>query len=307
MAFINQLIRCSGRRCLLGLVLAQAASEELGAARDAGVLLPSARRSQLERLMLKGVPQMLAALSAILEKNAQNEGQSNPPPSPTSGVPQTSALPDLLVNTHDVHASDKALDMEIVVKCLTTLQHLFSWLPLSSHVPPSLVTTVFYWGSIATQTQLLYRRYAPPSSAATALRLQHCALRLLRHLTHPPHHMPAHHDYLNKLAEFLKLFISLHFKRLEAEPEFDAIQFLSYLFQYTFQVPVCTIFVNCLDIWIQFIDILKPEDTVKYWEALRGLVDGILNKIQFQHNKAQLQHLDNEVYDDDSPVFFDFH
>lgn len=47
----------------MGLVLAQAASEELGAARDTGVLLLSARRSQLERLMLKGMPQMLAALS----------------------------------------------------------------------------------------------------------------------------------------------------------------------------------------------------------------------------------------------------
>lgn len=47
----------------MGLVLAQAASEELGAARDMGVLLLSARRSQLERLMLKGMPQMLAALS----------------------------------------------------------------------------------------------------------------------------------------------------------------------------------------------------------------------------------------------------
>ncbi|CAH0585650.1 unnamed protein product [Chrysodeixis includens] len=312
---IVELIRCEGRRCLLGLVLAQAASEELGAARDTGVLLPSARRNQLERLMLKGMPQLLCALSDILEKNAQKEGQSNPPPSPTNGLPQTSALPDLLANAHEVSTTtDKALNMEIVVKCLTTLQHLFSWLPLSSHVPPSLVTTVFYWGSIATQSQsveaalgglggvceLLYRRYAPPSSAATALRLQHCALRLLRHLTHQHHAiLHAHHDYLNKLAEFLKLFISLHFKRLEAEPEFDAIEFLSYLFQYTFQVPTCAIFVNCLDIWIQFMDILKPEDTPKYWEALQALVNGVLNKIQFQHNKAQLQHLDNDVCDDD--------
>ncbi|XP_045536531.1 exportin-6 [Papilio machaon] len=312
---IVELLRSDGHRCLLGLILAQTASEELGAARDTGVLLPSTRRTQLERLMLKGMPQMLSALSDILEKNAQKEGQSNPPPSPTSGFPQTSALPDLLANAHDVCASDKALNMEIVVKCLTTLQHLFSWLPLSSHVPASLVTTVFYWGSIATQTQsgeaalaglggvceLLYRRYAPPSSAATALRLHHCSLRLLRHLTHASHHSlyQAHHDYLNKLAEFLKLFVSLHFKRLEAEPEFDAIEFLSYLFQYTFQVPTCTIFVNCLDIWIQFIDILKPEDTAKYWEALQALVNGVLNKIQFQHNKAQLQHLDNDICDDD--------
>ncbi|CAG9102568.1 unnamed protein product [Plutella xylostella] len=308
---IIELVVSSGRRCLLGLTLAQAASEELGAARDTGVLLTSARRTMLERLMLRGMPQLLAALSAILEGDAQKEGQSNPPPSPTSGVPHTSALPDLLANARDVPVPDKALEMEIVVKCLTTLQHLFSWLPLSSHVPPSLVTTVFYWGSIATQNQsaeaalaglggvceLLYRRYAPPSSAATALRLHHCALRLLRHLTHAPAHL--HADYLNKLAEFLKLFVSLHFKRLEAEPEFDAIEFLSYLFQYTFQVPTCAIFVNCLDIWIQFIDILKPEDTAKYWEALRALVEGVLNKIQFQHNKAQLQHLDNDVCDDD--------
>lgn len=45
-------------------------------------------------------------------------------------------------------------------------------------------------------------------------------------------------SYLIKLSEFLKLFVSLHFKRLEAEPEFDAIEFLSYLFQYTFQVKL---------------------------------------------------------------------
>lgn len=307
---IVELIKCDSQRCILGLVLAQIASEELGAARDTGVLLTSSRRSQLERLMLKGMPQMLAALGAILERNAQKDGQ-NPPPSPTSGVPQTSALPDLLHNAHD--AVDKALNMEIVVKCLTTLQHLFSWLPLSSHVPPSLVTTVFYWGSVATQSQsveaalcglggvceLLYRRYAPPSSAATALRLHHCTLRLLRHLTHNTTHLHnLHHEYLIKLAEFLKLFVSLHFKRLEAEPEFDAIEFLSYLFQYTFQVPTSAIFINCLDVWTQFIDILKPEDAGKYWEALQGLVNGILTKIQFQYNKAQLQHLDNETCDD---------
>ncbi|XP_041979043.1 exportin-6 [Aricia agestis] len=310
---IIELLRCEGHSCILGLVLAQAASEELGAGRDTGVLLPSDRKTTLERLMLKGMPQMLQALSAILENNAQKEGQSNPPPSPTSGMPQTSVLPDLLSNTHDIHNPEKTLNMEIVVKCLNTLQHLFSWLPLSSHVPPSLVTTVFYWGSVATQSQsaeaalaglggvceLLYRRYAPPSSAATALRLHHCALRLLRHLASPHHMQRTPIDYLDKLAEFLKLFISLHFKRLEAEPEFDSLDFLSYLFRFTFQVPTCSTFVSCLEIWIQFIDVLKPEDTVKYWEALQALVVGVLNKIQFQHNKAQLQHLDNDTCDDD--------
>lgn len=44
---------------------------------------------------------------AILEKNGQKEGQSNPPPSPTGGLPQASALPDLLANAHDVHSADK--------------------------------------------------------------------------------------------------------------------------------------------------------------------------------------------------------
>jgi hypothetical protein len=51
-------------------------------------------------------------------------------------------------------------------------------------------------GGLGGVCELLYRRYAPPSSAATALRLHHCALRLLRHLTHAPHHMQhAHHEY----------------------------------------------------------------------------------------------------------------
>lgn len=40
----------------------------------------------------------------------------------------------------------------------------------------------------------------------------------------------------------------------------------------------------------------------RYWEALQALVNGVLNKIQFQHNKAQLQHLDNDVCDDDVSI-----
>lgn len=311
---IVELVESHGQQALLGLVLASAASEELGGGSSGGGLLPSARRVELERLMLRGVPRLLHALTAILERNAQKEGHTNPPPSPTSGIPQTSVLPDLLANAHDVTPLDKNLQMELVVKCLTTLQHLFSWLPLSSHVPPSLVTTVFHWGSIATQSQspeaalcglsgvceLLYRRYCPPTAAATALRLHLAALRLAAHLTrHPAHILHAQHDYLNKFAEFLKLFVSLHFKRLETEPEFDAIEFLSYLFQYTFQVPTCAIFINCLEIWIQFMDVLKPEDIAKYWEPLQALVNEILNKMMFQHNKSQLQHLDDETCDDD--------
>lgn len=38
-------------------------------------------------------------------------------------------------------------------------------------------------------------------------------------------------------------------------------------------------------------------------------MNGVLNKIQFQHNKAQLQHLDNDVCDDDvsSPSYLNLH
>lgn len=71
-SLILQLIRSDGQRCLLGLVLAQAASEELGAARDTGVLLPSSRRNQLERLMLKGMPQLLNALSGKMTNSDLN-------------------------------------------------------------------------------------------------------------------------------------------------------------------------------------------------------------------------------------------
>lgn len=54
--------------------------------------------------------------------------------------------------------------------------------------------------------ELLYRRYAPPSSAATALRLHHAALRLLRHLTHNQHHM-AHAPHELVPFSFLVLFM----------------------------------------------------------------------------------------------------
>lgn len=319
---ILELINRGGHAAVLGLILAAAASEELGGGREISNVTTD-RAGQLQRHLLKGMPQLLQAISFILEKYSKkgcDKIQQNPPPSPTSGnsvdcsSQLPSLLPDLLNSSQDTTPMSSETVNETIMLCLTTLQHLFSWLPLSSHVPPSLVTTVFYWASAATQieygfdismagmgtiNELLYRRYAPPSSAATALRLHHCALRLLRHLAAPQQMHNTSEDYLDKLAEFLRLFVSLHFKRLEAEPEFDAVEFLSYLFQYTFHVPTCSVFMSCLDIWLQFIEALKPEDSTKYSEALVGLVNGVLNKIQFQHNKVQLQNLDNETVNDD--------
>lgn len=94
-------------------------------------------------------------------------------------------------------------------------------------------------------------------------------------------------SYLNKLAEFLKLFVSLHFKRLEAEPEFDAIEFLSYLFQYTFQVRKKEFFskfhykrnINLFMLWIY---LFIPGPYVYYFCKLFRYMDTI-----YRHSEAR--------------------
>jgi len=43
------------------------------------------------------------------------------------------------------------------------------------------------------------------------------------------------YSYVDKLTEFLRLFVSVHLPRFERSPQFPVIEFLAVLFRFTFQ------------------------------------------------------------------------
>lgn len=41
-------------------------------------------------------------------------------------------------------------------------------------------------------------------------------------------------SYLEKFTDFLRLFVSVHLRRIESSPQFPIVEFLALLFKYTF-------------------------------------------------------------------------
>ena len=48
-------------------------------------------------------------------------------------------------------------------------------------------------------------------------------------------------SYLEKFTDFLRLFVSVHLRRIESSPQFPIVEFLGLLFKYTFNQVMITV------------------------------------------------------------------
>ena len=157
----------------------QTTSEEMASPRED---LSIARKTEVHRLLLNEVPGILSLLThlldRVLEKHRRLATTVTPPPSPTHGMspvrstspsvsifssaasndqtlqqPGSSSLVGRLLSNSPMKSRQNLghplppLDSEseeISALALKCLGHLFSWIPLSTTITPSLVSTVFY-------------------------------------------------------------------------------------------------------------------------------------------------------------------
>lgn len=56
-------------------------------------------------------------------------------------------------------------------------------------------------------------------------------------------------SYLEKFTDFLRLFVSVHLRRIESSPQFPIVEFLALLFKYTFNQVL--IFFNDIFFFVQ--------------------------------------------------------
>lgn len=324
-------------------------------------------------------------LDRVLEKHRRLATTVTPPPSPTHGIsPARSSSPTVsgssslsiftsapsadlslqhagssnlmgqLLNNSPMKSRQNLghplppLDSEseeissLVLKCLA---HLFSWIPLSSTITPSLVSTVFYLAEFGCSVvpsssgssvvsnaelgvsamtcinELLSKNCVPVEFEEFLLKLFQQTFQLLQRITKDTGAQAVENllteqdeSYLNKFTEFLRLFVSIHLRRFENSSHFPVLELLMLLFKYTFKQPQLEGFFACLDIWTVFLDYLigkvanarsdklaEAEATVsRYKEVLLMLITELLKKIQFRHNRKQLEELDDETLDDDS-------
>ena len=52
-------------------------------------------------------------------------------------------------------------------------------------------------------------------------------------------------SYLEKFTDFLRLFVSVHLRRIESSPQFPIVEFLALLFKYTFNQVICLVICLC--------------------------------------------------------------
>ncbi|KAG7459781.1 hypothetical protein MATL_G00214320 [Megalops atlanticus] len=368
----------------LGLILLKTTSEELACPRED---LSVARKDELRKLLLEQVPTVLSLLTGILETiwDKHSVTAATPPPSPTSGE-SGELLGSLLqgsVYSKLLSQPIPQLDEESLQLCslaLECLAHLFSWIPLSTSITPSLLATIFHFarfgcdlrgrgklgpsiyssssssssssngnstggtgappssGPINGSTQppaaskadrarlgvlamtcvneLMSKNCVPLDFEEYLLRMFQQTFFLLQKLTREnnAHTIKSRleeldESYVEKFTDFLRLFVSVHLRRIESNAQFPVVEFLALLFKYTFHQPTHEGYFACLDIWAIFLDYLTTKiksrladrDSVlnRYKDALVLLLREVLNRIQFRYNQAQLEELDDETLDDD--------
>uniref|UniRef100_A0A671WMW2 Exportin 6 n=1 Tax=Sparus aurata TaxID=8175 RepID=A0A671WMW2_SPAAU len=363
----------------LGLVMLKTTSEELACPRED---LSVARKDELRKLLLEQVPTVLGLLTGILETYWDKHSiiASTPPPSPTSGESvellgnlfQGSQYSKLLCQPMATLDNESHQLCCLVLECLA---HLFSWIPLSTSITPTLLASIFHFarfgcdlrtkakiGSFISSNssssngqlnpgtmpptsngggrngqqsegnkvdrarlgvlamtcvnELVSKNCVPVDFEEYLLRMFQQTFFLLQRLTREnnAHTVKSRlqeldESYLEKFTDFLRLFVSVHLRRIESSPQFPIVEFLALLFKYTFNQPNHEGYFACLDIWSVFLDFLTTKiksrladrESVlnRYKDALVLLLREVLNRIQFRYNQAQLEELDDETLDDD--------
>lgn len=310
---------------VLGLVFLQTASEELVCPWED---LSVSRKEELRRLFLAHIPQVFTILTGLLENVLQKQKHSvtaTPPPSPTHGQPNsaspvhTGTLLSSMLGSGRSTSGGLDSDSETIC-CLTlnALTHLFSWVPLSSYITSNLIAALFRLASISQGisrdenqnvgtlamgaiNEVMYKNCVPASCEDFLLNIFQHVMELMQSLLHSGVLEHVDGSFVEKLTEFLRLFVALHLHRLEESQKFSPVrEFLTLLFKYTFHTALEQ-FYRCLEVWSIFLDHMhnRGTPTERYQDAFVLLAQEILVKMQFKHNQAQLEELDDESLDDD--------
>ncbi|XP_012256638.2 exportin-6 [Athalia rosae] len=305
--FFSNILQLLGHKHtrLLGLVYLKTASEELATPRED---LPLHRKTELLRLFNSLVPTALEVLTDLLVETTKQQNRSGtitPPPSPTSS--QSAPLQGRTVLDVEGLAAGNG---EICTLTLEVLAHLFTWITLTDHFPSNLLSAIFtcakYHDSmngrqieiavqaLTTINELLYRPCSPSATESLLLQIFQRGIELFQSMEHLE---SVDESYLEKITEYLQLFITNHLKKVESCPKFPVNALLEVLYHHTFQR--CTTpnaYVRCLEVW----SILLESTQTRYATVALALAERVLQKISFKFNAQALKDLDTETLDENN-------
>lgn len=213
------------------------------------------------------------------------------------------ALPDLA----DVPSND-VLYARICAELMDCMQQLFAWVPLNECLSEFLLNSLFLlarWtmpegppsdvaaAAVTALSELFYRQTAIPHPHLIA----HGIMQLLQE--EQAIKATAPELYQDKLTELLRLFTTQHSSRWINDETFPNL--LWHLYRFTFNSYGALAFTERLNIWVPIVKTLGGGGGFKnYTDLMMALLNGILEKMQFQHDQTEyLEVLDNSQLDDD--------
>ncbi|XP_028138810.1 exportin-6 [Diabrotica virgifera virgifera] len=295
---------------LVGLILLKTSSEEFMGIQ--ATYESSRRKEEVLRLLQQYIPVVFEMLTNILDNlgtKPRHTSTATPPPSPAH--PSSSPTLSQQLVTAAFRPDTKTLTKE----ALETVQHLFTWAPIQ-RIPPQIIRAIFSFTTVSSYSQddddmcvlamstvneLLYRKCTPPETQDFYFQLYHQTVDLLKEITSSANRIDSLDPiFMEKLSELLVLLIEHHLWRLESEPGFSAIEFLSPLFQLTMQLPTVRCYLCCLAVWASFAKQIKVDNAKKYSDVFITLITALLKKIQFTYNSSQLNLINDIDTDEDN-------
>eukprot|EP00051_Salpingoeca_urceolata_P007635 m.99199 g.99199 ORF g.99199 m.99199 type:complete len:1163 (-) comp15323_c0_seq1:26-3514(-) len=313
----------------IGLTVLRVVSEEFTSARD----VPTERLRELSSLLQERVPVVMQGIAQLLhqaydEACPKAPGQqadhrlplpSDMPPtpraSPTVGLAQARAQHDQQPSGASIgFGSAQHARLELALRCM---QQLFVSGDVSKTITPPILEVLFRYaglqqgdasslGTLAVGcfVEMLSRHCTPPNFAEYIALLLSYIMQLLAAANA---HADADDGYQECLTEFLRLFVELHFHRIQTHASFDAEAFLQQLFTYTFRHAGTPGFGACLNVCASFLSSLQPavqtaiasgqpaqstELLGRYQGAVSALCSETLKQALWEHNAEILGGLD---------------
>ena len=169
--------------------------------------------------------------------------------------------------------------------------------------------------AIACLVELLSKRFVPRQfDQFVALSLQFASVLLSKLLVPLPQQgatlVAAIDDgFVEKLIEFVRLFVETHLARLNPLANDSFLDFLSILYRFAFSQRSLSNLCSCLGVFAFVLDFVfggdQPTPTAavaltKYKIAFQTIASDVLRKIEFRTNQAELELLDDDSLDDNN-------
>jgi hypothetical protein len=284
----------------------------------------------------------LELLSVIVEEFGRDDAMVLATVKRQAKARLTAQLPSLLALLANIlktcsHLMQAAGDAQQVVKqdrvanvALTTLNSLITWAPVAEHVSEAWISLLFElarnWEgafargftshtcvSSATALQclaeLMNKRFPPARVDEMVGQVMFGLCPLLQKTVEDQLVGRATEQYLDKLSEFVELFLTQHLKRLE-NPTYEHIlpTFLQSVHAFTTKQPHVEGFLNCLSVWEVFVSYIEEveqnegaaNDRVRavltaYEKGLVAVMLHLVERVTYDSNRSQL----DELADDD--------